>query len=83
MHFEDGVPAVEEQAGAFGELEPHAVPVSLVQEGEFPGPENVALGGAAKIEGCGVGAALQEASVLQGAGCTGGGEMQGEAVVHW
>jgi hypothetical protein len=45
----------------------------------FPAPENVALGGAPKIAGCGEGAALHESPVVHGGGAA-GGEKHGTAV---
>jgi hypothetical protein len=56
--------------------------VVVVGGARLPAPENVALDGAPKIGGCGVGAGLQEASVAHGGGCTAEVGMHGEALVH-
>ena len=48
----------------------------------LPIPEKVALAGKPKISGCGVGAGLQEASVVHGGGGDGGAVRHGEALVH-
>ena len=48
----------------------------------MPEPSKLALAGAPKIEGWGVGKALQEVSVLHGGGCTGGGAMHGELALQ-
>ena len=47
----------------------------------FPAPENVALGGAPKISGCGEGAALHESPDVHGGGDT-GAATHGTAVEH-
>jgi multidrug efflux pump subunit AcrA (membrane-fusion protein) len=48
----------------------------------LPAPEKVALAGAPKISGWGVGEALHEASLSHGGGGGDGEPMHGEALVH-
>lgn len=48
----------------------------------LPAPENVALAGEPKIDGCGEGEGLHASPVLHGRGLGVGGARHGEAVVH-